>query len=114
MAKIHANVAERLVKTDPEPDPFPTAAREPEPPSKLPEGVQMHDAQLPPQLPVPPEEQEHVRRDPPPGWQGSFERCGSCGDFLPDLNPCARCFKGSAPTAAHNMMIATPTKAVAR
>lgn len=60
--------------------------------SELPAGVQMHDAAMPPK-PMTYDEaavDTRVRKDPPPGWQGSYMRCGGCGDFM-TADVCARC-----------------------
>ena len=81
-------------------------------PSKLPEGVQMHDAAQPPRrIGVEGVEPERARKDPPPGWQGSYMRCGGCGDFLSGFDPCSHCVS-EKPVAPQNMMIATPMKAL--
>jgi hypothetical protein len=42
--------------------------------STLPSGVEMRDAAA---------TFADDRRRPPAGWQGSYESCGGCGDFLP-------------------------------
>ncbi len=42
------------------------------------------------------------RRDPPPGWKGSYMRCGACGDFLPG-DRCERC-------APSPVAVATPPR----
>ncbi len=73
------------------------AASPPLPVSTLPEGVQMHDAARPP-APVTYDDaaiDTRVRKDPPPGWQGSYTRCGGCGDFM-TAESCPRC------TAVHS------------
>jgi hypothetical protein len=69
----------------------------------------MHDAAMPPRpveiAPMPGE--ERARLEPPPGWKGTYQRCGGCGDFLKDHNPCPACTP-QAPAPPQNMMIATP------
>ena len=59
----------------------------------LPPGVQMHDDGKPPVLPDPePMPDARVPTAPPKGHAGSYERCGVCGDFIPNgVSACPRC-----------------------
>lgn len=71
----------------------------PEPVSTLPEGVSMHDAGV---LPNTANRAEFMTLDPkrpPPGWKGTFNSCGGCGDFLGNSERCPKC----APVAAPNV-----------
>lgn len=71
--------------------PEPVKSQEPEHVPQLPDGVQMHWHD---QMPMPTEAAKTVERDlksPPPGWQGSYSRCGDCGDFLGNADHCPAC-----------------------
>lgn len=92
------------------PPPYIAPGHEDKEPSALPAGVQTHDANRPPIAPIE-DLDTRVRKDPPPGWQGGYVRCGGCGDFLPD-EQCAKC-AAQVPSGPQNMMLATTPKVVA-
>jgi len=78
--------------------------------SKLPNGVQMHDAGAYARATELPAVMSHDPRKPPPGWKGGFVTCGSCGDFIQG-NRCPTC----APSHdVCNVQMSGPPKMMAR
>lgn len=66
------------------------------PPSALPAGVQMHETGV---LPNTTNRDLVIQRDPkmpPPGWKGTFHRCGGCGDFIGNSDRCPKCTPAGA------------------
>jgi len=59
--------------------------------SRLPDGVEMVAAGKLPRTADRAVRIEPDRKAPPPGWQGSFTSCGSCGDFLGNSSHCPKC-----------------------
>lgn len=81
-------------------EPVPASERETEPaiedaPPTLPAGVQMHETGTIPYARPVPEEQRDMSK-PPPGWKGSYSRCGGCGAFLGNADRCAKCSPAGA------------------
>ena len=70
-------------------------------PSSLPTGVVMHETGV---LPYTADRAGRITADPsqpPPGWKGSFSRCGGCGDFLGNANRCERCTPPMGPNVVN-------------
>jgi hypothetical protein len=67
-----------------------------------PAGVSMHQAGT---LPNTSDRANRIAADPkspPPGWKGSFSRCGGCGDFLGNADRCPTCAPAYVPPMAFN------------
>jgi len=90
-------MAKPVLTPPPDPTPAPPpdeVVTEPEiegAPGTLPDGVSMHDAG---KLPNTTNRADLIAPDPtqpPPGWKGSFARCGGCGDFIGNADRCPKC-----------------------
>lgn len=82
--------------TEPEPTGHVESADEP----KLPEGVQVHHANVLPSLPLDPSlDAAPDPKSPPRDHVGCYQRCGFCGDFLPEgVNACQKCAPAVVPS----------------
>ncbi len=84
------------------PAPLPPPAPDSEPPatapaSRLPDGVQMHQAGA---LPYTANREAYLAKTPqgaPPGWQGTYGSCGGCGAFLGTSDRCPACAPAALP-----------------